>query len=165
MHLRKNRTQSTQECAMGLLARREHSAYELTTKLLLRGHSADNIYTTIQKLQEKDFQNNNRFAESLIHRRATSGYGRNYILSDLQQHNINLKTTESLSELLQSYDWIDLAVKSLQKKFAHTFAHEFVQENENHIPTKIQQKIIQYLLRRGFSHDESKSALIQFKQV
>jgi regulatory protein len=66
---------SAYEKALGLLARREHSARELKNKLARRGFDADENAVALERLQSKDFQSNARFGEMLVRSRIESGYG------------------------------------------------------------------------------------------
>jgi len=56
--------------ALRLLAQREHSRAELTTKLARHVQEGDDLNAVLDELQAKDFINAARVAESLVHRRA-----------------------------------------------------------------------------------------------
>ena len=58
-----------QQTAFNLLARREHSAFELTQKLKQRGYSSTIIATVLNKLQQQHLQSDTRFVENYIHSR------------------------------------------------------------------------------------------------
>ena len=61
--------------ALGLLVRREHSRRELTRKLTARGVERDDAVAAVDKLEAAGWQDDSRFAESLVRSRATNGYG------------------------------------------------------------------------------------------
>ena len=87
---RKARTQSVDPYNKGieLLARREHSARELKSKLARRGIEKDEVDSVVSTLQSKDFQNDARFGEMLVRTRIESGYGPRWIVAELQTHGI-----------------------------------------------------------------------------
>lgn len=90
--------------ALGLLARREHSAQELAAKLDRRGHSAAQAKTAIEQLQSRDWQSDVRFAQALARRRAGQGYGPLRIRAELKSHGLESATIEgALGEL--EVDW------------------------------------------------------------
>ncbi len=71
-----------------LLARREHSARELKSKLARRGIEKDEVDSVLATLQSKDFQNDARFGEMLVRTRIESGYGPRWIIAELKTHGI-----------------------------------------------------------------------------
>lgn len=84
----KQDTRSVYDKALGLLARREHSARELKTKLAQRGHAADEAGLAIDRLKHQHYQSDDRFAGSLARRRAAQGYGPRRIEAELKSHTL-----------------------------------------------------------------------------
>jgi regulatory protein len=127
--------------AVRLLARREHGAYELRTKLVKQAFSSADIDEAIAECQRLHLQCDKRFAESLSRVRIRQGYGPVKIRQDLQLVRI---ATECIDEVLfqQHHDWQAHAFDVWLKKYKeadHTFA--------------AQQKQKQFLLYRGFDND------------
>ena len=58
-----------------MLARREHSAFEIRRKLKLRDIDNDEIEQAVQRLQQEGLLSDERYAESYIHMRMNKGYG------------------------------------------------------------------------------------------
>lgn len=54
------------ERALGYLARREHSRFELTRKLEAAGFSAEDIRLVLDEFEAKDWLSDRRFAESYV---------------------------------------------------------------------------------------------------
>ena len=132
-------SRSVYDKALGLLARREHSARELKTKLALRGHAADEAGTVIDRLQERDYQSDARFAASLARRRASQGYGPLRIEAELKSHLVD---AASIRAALQDadIDWTRIAAAQLARH---------AQRGESSDPGQ-RAKRTAFLLRRGF---------------
>src|SRR5688572_13007666 len=67
--------QSPTQRALGFLVRREHSRKELTRKLTSRGLDATEAAAAVERLAGEGWQDDARFAESLVRSRAGNGYG------------------------------------------------------------------------------------------
>lgn len=70
-----DRTKECYERALRLLARREHSARELTFKLAARGFNRNQIDSAIARLQHEDYQSDERFTEVLVRSRISRREG------------------------------------------------------------------------------------------
>lgn len=121
--------------ALGLLSRREHSARELSRKLVDRGHTKDEAAAAVGTAAERSYQSDARFAESVIRRRAGAGYGRRYVESELKSHGIEPRLHR---EAIDAIDWPSAALDALRKRGLATA------DRESRI------KASQYLARRGF---------------
>ncbi len=134
--------------ALGLLTRREHSRHELVRKLKQRGVEADDAAAAIERLAEAGWQDDARFAESLIRNRAGSGYGPAYIRAELGTHGLPADLVEAA---LKAYagDWIDNARQLLQRR------HPQALEGDRDAC----RKATDFLLRRGFGMAQVRAAL------
>ena len=111
----KQDTRSVYDKALGLLARREHSARELATKLALRGHAAGEAAPAIDRLKDQHYQSDDRFAASLAHRRAAQGYGPRRIEAELKSHRLGDATIgAAIGDL--DIDWIASAASQLRRQ-------------------------------------------------
>lgn len=70
-----SKPQDIRNCALRLLARREHSRLELKRKLLLRDFPKNLIESTLDMLSEKGWQDDLRFAQSYVQTRIERGDG------------------------------------------------------------------------------------------
>ncbi len=61
--------------AVGLLARREHSVFELRQKLRQKGALSAEIDDVLQRLVERNYQSDERFALSYVRTRVAAGFG------------------------------------------------------------------------------------------
>ena len=58
-----------------MLARREHSAFEVRRKLKQKDLPESEIEEAVERLQQEGLLSDRRFAEAYIHMRAGKGYG------------------------------------------------------------------------------------------
>ncbi|MGF6510480.1 recombination regulator RecX [Paraburkholderia sp. 32] len=86
--------------ALGYLSRREYSRADLARKLKPYVEETDSLDTVLDALQAENWLSDSRFAESLIHRRA-SRLGTSRILGELKQHALNPALVEEASAQLR----------------------------------------------------------------
>lgn len=79
---------SVKKSALYLLARREHSQFELRNKLLQRKFPVALIESALLELLQEGWQSDKRFAESYAHMRINRGFGPLRIRYELQQRGI-----------------------------------------------------------------------------
>jgi len=130
---------SAYEKALGLLARREHSARELKSKLERRGFEADENTEAIERLRSKDFQNDDRFGEMLVRSRIEGGYGPRWIIAELRTHGIAEARARELIDAAEP-DWPALIRRQLQRRYGSKPAANLAERS----------KRAAFLLRRGF---------------
>ena len=99
--------------ALNLLARREHSKFELRRKLRRYGATDELIEETIALLAECDYQSDVRFTDAYVSSRAARGFGPVRILAELRERGVDC----SLRELDQVADWTELCSGARVKKF------------------------------------------------
>lgn len=73
--------------ALRLLARREHSRSELQAKLAPHVQDGEDLAALLDDLQAKDFINEERVAESVLHRRAPR-FGAQRVLQELRRKGL-----------------------------------------------------------------------------
>jgi regulatory protein len=86
--------------ALGYLSRREYSRAELSRKLMPFVEEADSLDTLLDSLEKEGWLSDSRFAESLIHRRA-SRLGANRIVGELKRHAVGQTLIEEASAQLR----------------------------------------------------------------
>ncbi|OOF63561.1 recombination regulator RecX [Rodentibacter sp. Ppn85] len=130
---------------VNLLARREYSEFELRNKMQEKAFSELEIDEVIAHCQQKNWQNDKRFAENYLHYRSQRGYGENRIRQELK--HLKGISSEIINEVLAEcdIDWCELALTVLSKKFPNY--------KEKHSP-KVKQKIWNYMLSHGFSSEQ-----------
>ena len=130
---------SAYDKALTLLARREHSARELKTKLARRGFDAAESTASIERLQSKDFQNDARFGEMLVRSRIEGGYGPRWIIAELRTHSIAEAQARELIDAAEP-NWSDLIHRQLRRRYGGKTAENLADRA----------KRATFLLRRGF---------------
>lgn len=89
--------------AIRYLSYRDHSEVELIKKLKPHADSEEQLQVTLQKLRDKQYLSNERFADSFISRKSKN-FGMNRLTQEMRQHQLSqpiiqkqlqeLKTTE-----------------------------------------------------------------------
>lgn len=141
-HRRRPREQTPLQRALGLLVRREHSRRELVRKLEVRGIEPDQAEAAVARLAEAGWQDDARFAESLLRSRAGTGYGPLHVRAELATHGL---PGELIEQVLDAYegDWEDNARELLRRRFGESGWEE---------PAR-RRKAAELLARRGFPAD------------
>ena len=134
--------------ALGLLTRREHSRQELTRKLAVRGVEAVDAQAVIDKLAAAGWQDDKRFAESLVRSRAGSGYGPAYIRAELGTHAL---ASDAVAAALESYegDWAENACDLVRRRHPAALTGD----------RDARRKALDFLLRRGFGMEHARAAV------
>lgn len=132
--------------ALRYLSMREHSRLELGRKLARYAEEGDDVAALLDFLEKNNWLSQERFSESLIHRRAAR-FGNSRIVAELQSHGVagaalaELKAGLADSETARACDiW--------QRKFG-TVATDPAERN----------KQMRFLMQRGFSQKAVRAAL------
>jgi regulatory protein len=141
------REQSPTQRALGLLVRREHSRKELTRKLTSRGLDAGEVEAAVDRLADAGWQNDARFAESLVRSRAGTGYGPVRIRAELATHGLD---REAIAQAMDAHegDWAEAARDLIRRRFGSALADD----------PAVRRKAADFLLRRGFDMDSVRQA-------
>lgn len=144
---KKNAKQTALQCGVGLLARREHSVFELRQKLTSREFCENDIELAIERLLEKDYLSDVRFAQSTCRYRANRGYGWRYIANELKQKGVCSNIAQELQKNCE-IDWYLQAELAYNKRFGDKGT------DAPQLDQKAKAKRIRFLQYRGFSTDE-----------
>ncbi|MGQ0287370.1 recombination regulator RecX [Pasteurellaceae bacterium 22721_9_1] len=124
---------------LSLLARREYSEFEIRCKMQEKAFSEQEIEDTINHCQQKNWQNDLRFAENYLNYRAQRGFGVNRIKQELKQlKGIRSEVIQQAIEQSE-IDWSQIAKQVLQKK-----------RLQFPLDQKAKQKIWRYMISHGF---------------
>lgn len=134
--------------AANMLARREHSEFELTRKLQQRDFPADVIDKVIAALIADRLLSNERYAESYVRMRSARGYGPVRIRLEMQERGVEEVLIETYLDDAD-IDWSGLAREVRVRKFGEEPPAAFEQRAR-------QMRFLQY---RGFSHAQMNAAL------
>lgn len=144
---RRRPEQTPLQRALGLLVRREHSRRELGRKLVARGIEPEQAQAAVERLASEGWQDDERFAESLVRGRANGGYGPLHIRAELGTHGLD---SESIAAAMDSYegDYLENARSLVQRRFGENGPQDLPQRR----------KAADLLARRGFDGDTIRRA-------
>jgi len=133
--------------ALGLLTRREHSRKELARKLTARGVDSAEAETAVARLASEGWQDDTRFAESLVRSRAGNGYGPIRVRAELGTHGLD---RDAIARALDSFngDWALQARDVVRRRFGDGVYDD----------RALQRKAAEFLIRRGFTADHIRAA-------
>lgn len=132
--------------AINILSRREHSRLELQQKLAPHTDDPDQLEQLLNELEQQKWLSTERFAHSLVHRRAGTR-GTQRIVQELRQHGVSDEQLAELSGHLQESEG-DRAREVWERKFgvAPTTQKEYARQ-------------YRFLASRGFSSDSVRRLL------
>jgi regulatory protein len=131
---------SAYDKALGLLARREHSRRELTTKLRQGGYEGEETSAAIDRLGEQHYQDDDRFGEVLLRSRVTQGYGPMRLRMELKTHGLSDARIRELLDAVE-IDWDASAAAQLRRRYG----------SAGTVDPAERARRAQFLLRRGFA--------------
>ncbi len=134
--------------ALDMLARREHSCFELKQKLLAKGFDRDQIDQELRNLANQKLQSDERFTESYVNMRIRKGFGPIKIALELRERGIAKEEVEKFLSLYKN-DWVAKAKQLAEKKFGQD-----TPKNTHELA-----KLIRYLAGKGFTNDQIREAL------
>jgi regulatory protein len=125
---------------------REHSRLELARKLSKYAEEGDDVEALLDFLEKNNWLSQERFAESLVHRRA-GRFGNSRVLAELQQHGVRGEDLDELKVGLASTE-VARAKEVWRRKFSHP-PQDAAERN----------KQMRFMLQRGFSQAAVRVAL------
>lgn len=133
--------------AIGLLTRREHSRKELARKLVARGVESEDAQAAVERLAHDGWQDDGRFAESLVRARVSSGHGPIRIRAELATHGLDRDAVAAALETFEG-DWPELARDLVRRRYGAAIADD----------PALRRKAADFLIRRGFDGDSVRAA-------
>jgi regulatory protein len=125
---------------------REHSRLELGRKLAKYAEEGDDVDALLDFLEKNNWLSQERFAESLVHRRA-GRYGNNRVIAELQQHGVKGDDLADLKSGLK-----DTETARAQEVWRRKFGTPPQDAAER-------SKQMRFLMARGFSSSAVRAAL------
>lgn len=126
--------------AVGYLSRREHAREELARKLAAYAEDAAEVDAVLDTLEKEGWLSTERFAQSLVHRRA-SRQGAARIVQELRQHGVDDNQVAELRDQLRATEY-DRALEVWKKRF-----------DTKPDDRAAYAKQARFLASRGFAHD------------
>ncbi len=146
------RRQNIEQICLRLLSIREHSRQELRQKLAVRGYSTEEVEPVINEISERNWQNDERYAELFVRQRIEKGYGPVRIRYELQQRGIREFDIDALAD--ENYNgWINSLKAVYLKKY----------DNQTGLNQTVWLKRSKFLQQRGFYTDTIKQLFNELK--
>ena len=123
-----------------MLARREHSAFEIRRKLKQRDIAESEIEEAIERLQQEGLLSDQRYAEAYIHMRMGKGYGPMRIALELKERGV-AESDYGHYLYTSDMDWNSVLKAAYEKKYGSETCDDYQQKA----------KRIRYLQYRGFA--------------
>ncbi|HEU0195985.1 MAG TPA: regulatory protein RecX [Nevskiaceae bacterium] len=152
--MRQNRRDLSQAAAarafaLRAVARRECSARELQRKLMDGGAPAAVAAAVVEDFTARGWQDDRRYAESLVRTRSARGYGPLRVRRDLEAAGVAAELIDAVLAVAPCQgSWRDLARHSCERHFRTPAA----------TPAE-RQKRWQFLARRGYGSDDIRAVL------
>ena len=137
---------------MDLLARREHSFFELKSKLLKKDFEEEKIEKELNQLVEDKLLSDSRFTEAFISSRKDQGKGPLRIESELQARGIDEALISSHLMNVDDNEWSKIAYDALEKKLGKGKQVDYDKKL----------KFMRFLSNRGFKNFQVREAINHF---
>ena len=134
--------------ALRLLARREHSRFELIRKLLQRQLPKNVIDAVLDDYEQEGWLSDQRFAEAYARYRIEAGYGLIRITGELKQRGVS--TSVECLRAMNNHDWSEQALRLRRKRYG-------LLDLRGRLEEKLRQ--MRFLQRRGYTHEQIEYAL------
>src|SRR5699024_9112189 len=138
----------TRSLILEMLARREHSAWELQRKLAARGYQSDVVEAALLELCRDNLQSDQRFTESYIRSRIERGFGPRRIAAELRERGISKALIADYLEREES-QWDSQVIKARNKRFGQVLPNN----------PKDRDRQIRFLQYRVFTQEQISHAL------
>jgi regulatory protein len=140
-------SKAARAAALDMLARRDHPAGEVASKLRAKGFSAGVAAQVAADLVGENLINDRRFVEHFVAYHAGRGQGPLKIRAELRQTGLDSALVE---EFLDAYaQWNDRAREAREKKFGSRVCDDYAQKARQ----------ARFLAQRGFTGSHIRSAL------
>ena len=132
--------------ALRFLSMREHSRLELGRKLARYAEEGDDVDALLDFLEKNDWLSQERFSESLIHRRSAR-FGTSRIVAELQSHGVNGEALQALKSGLAENETAH-ACEVWRRKFGEVATDQAERCKQ-----------VRFLMQRGFSQRAVRAAI------
>ena len=134
--------------ALRLLARREHSTRELTTKLTARGYEQQTVLAVIEALADRNLLSEGRFVDEFVASRLRRGSGPVKIREELRGRGVAESLVDNaLSE--RRREWLTNAEAARRKRFGAKLPGDFEERARQ----------ARFLQQRGFTAEQIRQVL------
>ena len=137
---------------MDLLARREHSFFELKSKLLKKDFEEEKIEKELNQLVEDKLLSDSRFTEAFLSSRKDQGKGPLRIQSELKERGVDEALIGSHLVNVDENEWLKIAYDALEKKLGKGKQVDYDKKL----------KFMRFLSNRGFKDFQVREAINHF---
>lgn len=134
--------------ALRLLARREHSTQELTTKLLARGFEPGPVAEVVSALAAKNRVSDARFVEEFVAARSRRGAGPAKIREELRGRGVERELV-SVALAVRDESWLVTAETARRKRFGAALPRNYAERARQ----------ARFLQQRGFTAEQIRQVL------
>jgi regulatory protein len=134
--------------AYALLAGRDFSIHEMTTRLLRKGYDAEVVAAAVASLMQEGFLREERYAEQFVGQHARRGRGPTRIRMELREKGVDGEVIDQALETPET-DWVAAAREARRRKFGAALPADYRERAR-------QGRFLQY---RGFSAEQIRAAL------
>jgi regulatory protein len=135
--------------AYRLIAQRDYSEQELSTKLLMKGFTEEAVVHTVALLKEQKYLHDARLAADQMERLQAQGFGPEGIKAKLARKGFSSAT---IAHILTTNQEMDVRT-SARKLLASRFSADALQQPQTYA------RAFRLLLRRGYSQDVVESVM------
>jgi regulatory protein len=148
--IKENRSYFIKQAAFRIIGRRPHSKKELSLKLYKKGYEKELIEETLKNLSENNYLDDFKFALQFTDEKSRKLWGKIKLKTELIKKGISSEIIERiLNEKFSEDDNLSSALQLAERKLS-LLSERNVPEN------KIQNKIISYLLSKGYEYETAK---------
>jgi len=140
--------ESVTKRAMDLLARREHSVYELRRKLDTRGLDPGLVDAAVTDLVDRGLVSDERYTETMVRSRRARGHGPLRIRADLKRNGVDGSVIDRWLDP-DDPDWLNVMRRERSKKFGAGIPRDH----------KEWARQARFLQARGFSSEQIRRAM------
>ena len=144
----------TKYCAFLILGRRSHTKKELYDKLIKKEYSLECVEQTVSYMEEEGYINDRDYAEKYLHD-----------AMELKKHGISKIRTDLRRKGIDDFI-IEDVISECERDNSYTIQKilQIRAKNYDLQDKKQRDRLIGYMLRRGFSYGEVYSALMQYME-
>lgn len=142
------------DLALWYLGRRERTKQEIKDKLSRKGYEADDIEGVVKKLQSMGFLDDLRYSQNYISQCIIGkAKGKRRVAFELGRKGVN---QEEIDRALEQY-WPG---EEAEDEIIEKEAIKCLKKNRLLSRDKVFKRSVSYLIRRGFSYEKSKKAVL-----
>jgi regulatory protein len=133
------------DCALRVLALRDHSETEVRRKLKQKGYDEGEIEGSVERLRELGYLDDARFARSFAESsiRNGRGYGARLKMELARRGVAGVIVQETLQELGEEFGEAETLARTIERRFSGFDPHNATEKEKR--------KVVAYLQRKGFT--------------